>query len=115
MNTIPTDTTGVPYYSEIVTLTGVTYVLEFRYNFREECWYVQMGSTSGDVFAQGIKIVSNFPLLQRFSSASMPPGELVSLSSSNDDSPATLYELGDRCSLLYFEKGELPGNFDGNR
>lgn len=115
MKTIPTDDTGVPYYSEIVTLTGVPYLLEFRYNFREECWYLQMGSTDGVIYAQGIKLVANFPLLQRFSSPNMPPGEIVCLALGPVDSPPNLYDLGVRCELLYLEKGELPGNFDGNR
>lgn len=105
---IPTDTAGRPFYSQTTTLDGTDYLLEFRFNSRELCWYLQV-SNGGTVFAQGIKLVSNFRLIQKYSSASMPPGELVAVAPVTDDSPAGLNDLGIdlRVKLVYYTKAEM--------
>lgn len=103
---IPTDT-SLPFWSQTTTLDGTAYLLTFRYNTRESCYYLTIESPDGvTTFAQGIKLVSNFPLLQEYA---QPPGEMMAASFSGDDSPARLGELGDgqRVTLMYFEQADV--------
>lgn len=113
---IPTDTTGKPYYSQTLTLDAVSYLFEFRFNFRENCWYLQISTVDGTTLAQGIKLVNNFFLLQRFSDDNLPPGELFSYTGPGiDDSPAGLNDFGKRCILYYISRSEVPAGVDTHR
>lgn len=105
---IPTDTTAL-FWTQTTTLDGVAYLLTFRYNSREACYYLTIASADDSVtYAQGVKLVSNFPLLQTY--GDNPPGELWAVSfSTSDDSPARLGELGpdQRVALMYVEAADL--------
>jgi hypothetical protein len=121
---IPTDTTAL-FWTQTTTLDGIAYLLTFRYNSREACYYLTIAAADDSVtYAQGIKLVSNFPLLQTY--GDNPPGELWAVSfSTNDDTPAALGELGpdQRVALMYVEEADLiaggsepqrnPGPFTG--
>jgi hypothetical protein len=104
---IPTNTTAL-FWNQITTLDGVQYSLTFRYNSREACYYLQIASSDQSItYAQGLKLVSNFPLLTGYAT---PPGELLAVSfSATDDSPAELGEMGDgqRVALMYVEQADL--------
>ncbi len=108
MVVIPTDLVA-PFYTQTTSLDGVNYFLTFRYNTREQAYYLSIDSVDGAVnYAQGIKLVSNFPLLQSY--GDNPPGELMAVSfSPDDDSPARIGELGDgqRVNLIYMEEADL--------
>lgn len=105
-------TSSDPFYTQITTLDGTDYLLDFRFNSREVVWYLSISLTDGTEIIRGIKLVSNFPLLQKMVDASSPFGELIVVAYGPDDSPAGLYDLGigERCELTYFEKAELPGD-----
>jgi hypothetical protein len=100
----------VLFWSQATVLDGVSYLLTFRYNTREACYYLQIQSADAvTTFAQGIKLVSNYSLLA-FEGATAPPGDLMALSCSTaDDSPAQFGELGDgqRVTLLYLEEADI--------
>jgi hypothetical protein len=104
---IPTDTSHL-FWTQTTTLDGVPYLLEFRYNSREGCYYMSISSAdAATVYIQGLKLVPDFPLLQQFAT---PPGEIIVASfSATDDSPPKLGELGEgqRCSLTYIEQADL--------
>lgn len=104
---IPTELSAL-FWTQVSSLDGVPYLLTFRYNSRESCYYLQIDSSDGTVnYAQGIKLVSNYPLLQSY--GDNPPGELLAISFSADDSPAQIGELGDgqRVNLIYVEEADL--------
>jgi hypothetical protein len=105
---IPVDPTA-SFWTQTTTLDGVPYLLTFRYNHREQAYYLSIDSSDGlTTYVQGVKIVSNVPLLETYGAT--PSGEMMALSVSNsDDSPARLGELGDnvRVALLYFEAADL--------
>lgn len=108
---IPTDgpsqtATSNLFWTQTTTLDGVPYQLTFKYNTRESAYYLTIASSDGStVYAQGIKLVSNFPLLRNFST---PPGELYALATSNtDDSPARLGDLATRGRVaLYYAEAD---------
>jgi hypothetical protein len=101
-----TDTSAV-FETQTTTLDGVAYLLTFRYNTRESCYYVTIASSDDTIeYVGGLKLVTNFPLLQSYPT---PPGELVCQSFSSDDTPPALGELGDgcRCTLYYIEQADV--------
>lgn len=107
--TIPTDTTRL-FWDQTTTLDGVPYLLTFRYNTRESCYYLQIASADGStVYVQGVKLVSNYPLLRGY--GLNPPGELICASySTSNDGPAALGELGEsgcRVGLIYIEAADV--------
>lgn len=105
---IPTDTTDL-FWVQTTTLDGVAYLLTFRYNSRESAYYLSIASADDTVtYVQGIKIVSNFALLQSYPT---PPGELICVSFTANDDPPALGEMGDgqRCTLAYIEQADLLG------
>lgn len=108
MDLIDTDPVA-PFWTQVTTLDGTPYLLTFRYNGREACYYLDIDSVDGLTnFIKGLKIVVNFPLLAY--TGVNPPGELLCVSTSpTNDSPPGIGELGDglRCQLVYITEAEL--------
>jgi hypothetical protein len=99
--TIPTFAN--PFYSEVVSLDGQGFLLNFTYNQRCDCWYLSIATTDGIDLLNGVKILSNWPLLKQCADNRLPPGEIVSMSATIDVTPARLADLGPggRCTLYY--------------
>lgn len=92
---------GVPDQTYNIELDGITYQLSLHYNERTERWYLDIETLDGFVLARGIKLVNDRSLLAGLSYAE--PSSLVCLSLTQDDSSATLNDLGTRVVLLYIE------------
>lgn len=101
------------FSSQATTLDGVVYGLRFQYNQREDVYYMSIYDvTLGTDILSGIKLVSNFLLVQRYNGGvitGLPPGDFMALSSTADDSDATLGELGllQRVTLYYLDQTYL--------
>ena len=107
--------TAPPPFLQSTTLDGTPYVFDFRFNFRENTWSFSIFQSDGTTrLASGIKVVSNYPLLQKYASPLVPQGEIFCLSQTSDDSPPGLLDLqaGGRCILAYLSKSDLPANFE---
>lgn len=115
MSIIPT--IAVPFYTQTVALDGINYLLEFRFNSRENTWRMGISLPDGTVLANGIKIVSNFLLLQKYADDRLPQGEIIALSSGPDDSPPGLndFGVGLRVELCYLERTDLVSGADAWR
>jgi hypothetical protein len=101
---IPTDPNAL-FWVQTTELDGVPYVLTFRYNSREQCYYLSIGSQDGTtIYANGLKLVSNYALLRTLFT---PPGELF-CDAIGDDSPARVGDFGGgRCLLYYIEQADI--------
>lgn len=100
--TIPTG--NEPYADQRTDLDGVTYVFRWAYSGREDRWSFDLTLADGTPVVMGCRIVCSIPLLRRYHyRAACPPGELVCVAYSDDDSPPGLDDLvpGGRCALLY--------------
>jgi len=102
---IPTSTD--PFYSQITDFDGIDYLLEFRYNQRENAWYFSISLADETLLFSGIKVEIGANLLERFSDVRLPQGTLFALESGNDTSTAGLLELGidSRVTLVYVDAG----------
>jgi hypothetical protein len=99
-----------PFYSYAITLEGKPYVLGFKYNQREDVWYMSVFLPDLTPLATGVKLVENVDLVPRSDERS-PPGRfiVVSLDASNTTPPG-LGELGEdskRVVLLYATSDEF--------
>jgi hypothetical protein len=97
-----------PFYSFGIALEGVPYVFDFRYNQREDSWYLGVALPDGTELITGVKVVCNRDLLRRAADVRLPPGRLMALANAEDDDPPGLGELGEdkRVTLVYFTSDE---------
>jgi hypothetical protein len=103
LKSIPTS--DDPFYRQVTALEGTDYVLTFNYNQRENVYYLTV-STADDVdIVRGIKLVCKWHLFAGHIDTRLPPGILMVLPRTTDDSPPGLGELGagKRCELVYLE------------
>jgi hypothetical protein len=99
------NTSADPFSSISTTLDGVEYILRFTYVQRENCYYLSIEDiNAGQDLLSGIKIVTGFPLVGQYRGlGNLPPGELIALTNTQDDSPAGLGELGEKARVtLYY-------------
>jgi hypothetical protein len=96
------------HYDLGITLDGVAYLLELRWNTREEAWYLDLRLEDGTDVVTGLKVVVSFPLGRRSQHPKCPPGILLAVDTSGGQKDPGIADLGDRVQLLYFERAELP-------
>jgi hypothetical protein len=106
---IPTPTTAA-YQEQKVRLEGRDFVFHFSLNEREDRYYLAIHDEENEPIATSIKMIANWPLLRslRFR-PELPPGELIAMDLTGDDSPPGVGELGQdkRVTLTYFTSDEV--------
>jgi hypothetical protein len=95
------------HYNFTVELDGVTYGMEFTWNYRESAWYFDLSDSSGVLLLAHRKAVVGFPVTGRFLNEALPPGNLVFQDTSKQSQDPGLTDLGNRVQLFYFSAGEL--------
>lgn len=99
-------TLDAPYSSQRTRLEGRDFNLVFRYNQREERFYLDISDEENNPLQLGIKVNANWPLIfHSHWDPRMPPGQLWAFSLTEDKTPPTLHELGKgrRVELTYIE------------
>ncbi len=110
--TIPTRT-DLGIYQFSIELEGVVFFFSFQFNTRDNSWFFDLSDIDGDPIRQGVKCVTNFPLLRLDASADRPEGELFVVDTTGQDRRATLDDLGDGLDFVHFNADELPASFFG--
>lgn len=108
MQAVPTDTT--PYYQQQTNLDGDDYLLRFRFNSREQTWYLELLQTDGTLLAANLKLVCNSLLLANLVNTDPPLGDFIVLDATGGNAPPGLLDLdpdNGRCTLYYLEQAEL--------
>ena len=95
------------YYTQKTSLDGQTYTLEFRWNAREESWYLNILTDTEETVAMGIKLVVDWSLIRRVTDVKAPPGVLMAVDTTGSGVDPAFDELGTRVVLLYFDEAEL--------
>jgi len=104
MQTIPTDP-ALLYWDQTTSLDGTAYELSFRYNNREQCYYLTIASTDGQTtYAAGLKLVADTYLLGPYTT---PPGEIIVTLQGSDDSPPRPGDWGGRARLNYVTQADM--------
>ncbi len=103
---VPTSQTS-EFYSQQTTLDGQLYTLQFKWNRREESWYLDILTDLEDPIQYGIKIVCDWPLGRLQQDPRMPPGLLMAVDTSGLQVSPTIDDLGTRVLLVYVEEADL--------
>jgi hypothetical protein len=104
---LPLKTDATPHYSFGVTLDGVAYTFEFRWNDRGEFWVFDIADGSGNPLVSGRKVVVDFPLLGRFAVEGLPEGSLFAVDTSGAGQGPTLEDFGARVTMVYLTAEEM--------
>jgi hypothetical protein len=113
MSALGIPTGSDPIYSETTTLDGTAFRLAFVFNLRCACWYLDLATIDGEVFAAGIKLVCNWNLLIKCVSPLRPAGELLVVSATTDASTPGLLDLlpTGRCTLVYWPAADVAAGY----
>jgi|SRR5579859_436468 len=95
--------TGVAWFDYQISLDGVTFRLEFRWNDRDSAWALNIYDSGDVLLLGGIKIVLGFPLISQYSDPALPAGDFLAFDTSGTDEPPTLTDFGTRVELHYYE------------
>ena len=94
----------MPDFQFTTDFEGVAYTLRFTWNERGGVWSMTIGDAQANPIVQGIPLVVNWLLLDRFKDTRLPPGKLFTWDSSGQGKEiGDRLELGDRVLLLYQE------------
>ena len=106
---IPTDTNSATYIFS-VELQLIVFGFRFQFNDRDQSWFFDILTAEGDPIRQGVKVVTNFPLLSRIARLDRPPGDIFAIDLTGEDRRAELGELGpeQQIQFIYFEPSEIP-------
>jgi hypothetical protein len=98
---------AAPHYQIGTSIDGAQYVLEVRWNQRDEAWYLDILDEDEDPIAHGIKIVLGSVLGKRCVDPRMPAGALIAADLSGAGLDATLDDLGTRVVVYYYSADEV--------
>ena len=103
---LPTST-DLAYYEFEVELDGVEFKMEFRFNDRDDSWYMTLLDSEDAVLRAGIRVVLSWALLRLWAEATRPDGEIISVNQGDVTAPPTLNQLGAEVVLTYFDETEI--------
>lgn len=99
----------LPAYSQIVTLEGTAYQLDFTFNQRMALgvgkWMLQISDSQGNPIIDEVPVVATWPLFKRFRDARLPKGTIYAFDTSGQNLDPGRFDFGDRVRLLYLESG----------
>lgn len=86
------------------TLDGVEYEFRFRFNRRDDRWYLSIFDNAGAPIRQGIAGVVNFDLVFRIADFRAPPGRLFLTDVRTPPAAPSQLELGDPVAFIYVDQ-----------
>ena len=102
------DASDLGNFDLTVDLDGSDYQLVFRFNNREDFWYLDILDAAGNEIRSGLKCVVNWPVLRTCRDQGRPPGELMVLDARPEPEETGLDNLGSIALLTYEEQETLP-------
>ncbi len=101
-NQIPINT-SYPWQTTRVSLSTITYTLNFRYNSRASRWEMDILDASNNQILSGIILLINQDLTYQYKTAlsNLPVGTFFVLDNTNQDTQPTQYSFGTTHSLIY--------------
>lgn len=94
-------------FSEDVTLEGIPYKFEFKYNVRSEQWTMSILDIDLISLIDGIKLVMNFNLLEQYPGRNLPGGEFYVIDTTGEEVAIDRDNIGPILSLMYITEDEL--------
>lgn len=100
-------TPSEPNYRVGTTLSDNVYLLNVRWNAREECWYLDVLTEAEIMIRAGIKVTLGVLLGARVTDTAFPPGVFIAVDQSNSGVDPGFDELGDRVQIYYYDFQEF--------
>jgi hypothetical protein len=82
---------------------GTSYIIDFRWNERDEAWYMDIFTETEDELARGVKVALGAVILRKYSDDRFPPGKFFAADLENTHREAGLDDFGARVRLYYKE------------
>lgn len=98
---------SVAHYRVGTTLSDEQYLLDVRWNARDEAWYLDVLSEDETVIRSGIKVVLGVLLGGRVVDPAFPPGVFIAVDQTNQGAEPGFDDLGDRVQIHYYSFEEL--------
>lgn len=92
----------IPNYRVGTSLSGFQYILDIRWNARDEAWYMDVRSEDETLLLAGMKIVLGSILGGRVVDQDFPPGIMVAYDLANTGTEAGIDDLGVRVVVDYY-------------
>lgn len=96
---VPDGTAARSQWVQRTIIAGREYLLSFRWNTREERWYLSIADQDGVAIVSGLKIVCNWPLTRLVTDPRAPEADLIAIDMSGDGIDPGLLDLGVRVLL----------------
>ncbi len=103
------------HFEETVTLDGVSFDLLFRWNNRDDCWYLSIFDPTVEENADGsrtptlgsIPILTGWALLAQYRMRERPLGDIIVFDTSGQGLDPGRRDLGSRVLLVYYTADEI--------
>jgi hypothetical protein len=93
----------LPSYNFQITLEGIVFTLHFRFNVRDDRWYMDVNDVDDEPIVTGVKLLYGLPLLDRYKNERLPLGRFIILDETGEERNPTRDGLGVDFKLLYRE------------
>jgi len=93
----------LPFYSFSITLTGVTYQLEFLYNTRSSRWIMSIYDSVGNPILSGITLVIGRNLTGQYRYLDIPAGVFFVVDNTSQQQQPTLLSFGTTHVMYYID------------
>lgn len=103
---LPTSLT-LAYYEFEIELDDIEFRLEFRYNNRDDAWYLTILDTDGVILRAGLRVVNEWNLIRLWVDDAAPDGEIITVNQGKVLAPPTLNQLGSEVVLAYLDAAEI--------
>ncbi len=103
---IPIDT-DAPHFTQTTALDGVDFRFEFRFNEREQRFYMDLRDVDDDPILVGVKLVADWDALRYLVDPRRPQGTIMIVDSQGEGRAARLGDLGRRIKLIYLTAEDL--------
>lgn len=97
----------IPHYEVATQLGDDLFILELRWNARDEAWYMGVFDDAGTAIRVGIKIVLGTLLGGRVRAAGFPDGVLQAVDLTGAGLDAALDDLGTRVAVYFTPRADL--------
>lgn len=99
---IPTSASQT-WYTQTLALSGVTYILEFRYNTRMARWILNIRDAGETPILMGIPLLIDRNLTGQYTQLSLPPGTMLCVDDSGNNLQPTLSSFLTDHAVLYLD------------
>lgn len=94
-----------PWMTMKLTLSGISYTLRFRYNYRSTRWIMDIADASNNDILDGLPLLIQRDLTYQFLSSisKLPPGNFFCLDNTGAGNQPSQYSFGNTHSLFYVD------------